>query len=496
MAKLVYLKIDTDLSQVQTLLRKVAARQVVLVVPKNSRLFTAPEKLAILKAESRRLGREVIFATANPEARQMAARAGFRVIRGGKLPGVPRATPAAPVPKRGRRFSAAWPARVSRALAGIVIVIFVLSYFVLPAAAITIMPRSEPVTRDFEIRVDQTLGEASAAELAVPGRVTEVEVVGSRQVAATGSKNVGSKASGFVYLYNFSKDTLILRARSTTLTASGGREYAFIQDVSGIRPTARIGLEDEEVDQTSLIAPVPVVAAANGEQYNLPAGTRLEIDNEVFGSQPKTLYAVVTDDKISGGTNKIVKVVTEGDVNGGLTELSRDLVGEARAKIQEQNTELNILDSGVDFAVVEQASAKQPGQEADEFEVSARLKIRALVYNQAEVSRIVTERMSRLLPDNKKLLSGSPDRISANFTKVDLAAGLATLAVHYQGSIFYSLKAEDYLAKVRGKSEREIREILLSRPEIADVEIDFSPFWVKKAPKMAKKIRLTVKNPS
>lgn len=510
MTKLIYLKSQTDLAQVQATLRKISARsaspalsadrQVVLVVPKNSPLFSAPQKLKILKMEAGRAGREIIFATANAGARAMAARAGFRVISGQKLPRL--AKPQVPIPRRtpaARWFRAAW----TLPAAGLVAAIFVLAYWVLPAAAIKIVPRSEPVTRDFEIRVDQNLTSSmAAADLAVPGRLAEREVVGSRKVISTGSKNVGSKASGFVYLYNFSKDTLILKARSTTLKSQGGKHYYFLQDVGGIRPTARIGLEDQEVDKTSLIAPVPVVAAENGEAYNLPAGTRLEIQNEVFGSQPKTLYAIVTEDKISGGSNKLVKVVSEGDITGALAALERDLASQARQKLQEENANFSVLESGVKSEVREQSSAQQPGQEADEFEVSARLKIRALIYDQAEVARLITEQMTRLLPANKKLLPASsaggpglPDRITADFSKIDLAAGQGLLLAHYQGKIFYALKSEDFVAKVRGKSAQAIREILLSRPEIAEVEIQFSPFWVKKAPQLAKKIHLTIQDP-
>ena len=135
--------------------------------------------------------------------------------------------------------------------------------FYLPSAAITVKARSEPVARDFEIRVDPSAAAASSIELAIPAKTIDREVEGSKTAQATGQRNIGKTASGFVSIYNFSKTTLILKAATTELTANG-RKYYFTQDVGGIRPTARIGLEDQEIDETSLIPPVPIVAAGAG----------------------------------------------------------------------------------------------------------------------------------------------------------------------------------------------------------------------------------------
>lgn len=486
MAKLVYLKPETSLSALQNLLKRISGQRIVLVVPKNSQLLASAMKLRMLKTEASKLGREVIIATADKEGRELAMQAGFSVIKGQKLPRRTLAPAPRPLPERSR-FG-----YYLAASGGALIILFLLIYFLLPGAQVVIRPQSEPITRDFEIRVDSTETQVDASALAVPGRVVEMEVTDGRTVPATGSRNVGMKASGFVNIYNFSKNTLILRAKSTTLTGPNGQKYAFIQDVGSIRPTARIGLEDQEVDPLSLIAPAPVVAADNGEDYNLAKGTRIEIQNEVFGSQPEVLYAVVADENISGGTNKIVKVISEKDVTKGLEELGKDLIGTAREKIKSENADLNLLDSGVVSQVIEQASSQQPGKEASEFEVSARVRIRGLVYNQAEVLGLITDRMGRLLPDNKKLLPSDPDRLTVAFSKADLDAGLGILAAHYESTIVYTLNPEDFVSKIRGKTAAEIRELLLSRAEIREVEITLSPFWVRKAPQLAKKIYIQV----
>src|SRR3989344_2769792 len=361
-----------------------------------------------------------------------------------------------------------------------------LAFLVLPEARIKVAARTEPVTRDFEIEVNQNENTANPAELAVPARIVTEEVEDKKTFPSTGVKNVGRKASGFIYIYNFSKTTLILRAGTTILTA-GDRKYYFTQDVTGIRPTAFIGLQDQEIDETSLIPPVPVVAALPGEVYNLAKGSRLEIQNEVFGKQPKSLYAVAAED-LSGGTTKEVKYVTPDDIAKAGNGLAAEL-------IERELKKLSAASESAASEVLEKKALVPASTETPEFEVSAKVKIQALVYEEADVRDIIIQRIERLLPKNKSLKKDGAFRLGSKFISISIPDGKGVLATHFEGEIIYSLDTAQLTEKVKGKTAEEIREILLSRPEIASVDIKFYPSWVKKAPKFGSKIFLqTVQN--
>ncbi|OGE79416.1 MAG: hypothetical protein A2751_05270 [Candidatus Doudnabacteria bacterium RIFCSPHIGHO2_01_FULL_46_14] len=360
-------------------------------------------------------------------------------------------------------------------------------YIFLPQATITVKARTEPVARDFEIRVDQNTITASSADMTVPGKIIEREVSGQKQYASTGTRNIGKTASGFVSIYNFSKSTLILKAQTTVLTANG-RKYFFTQDATGIRPTARIGLEDEEIDETSLAAPVPLVAAAAGEEYNLPAGTRLEIQNEAFGAQPQKLYAVAGEG-ISGGTTRIAKLVTQNDLDTAYQALASELLDQTRAELTKDDPGARVLDNAFTSQILEQQSQTAVGTETASFEVSGRVKIRALAYDEKDVRKIIFEMIKRLLPEQKILLENSAT-VDASFLSLSLDQAAGTLSAHFQGTIVYRLDREELREKVRGKTTEEIREIMLSKPEIDSLEVQFSPFWVKSAPKLRPKIKI------
>lgn len=366
----------------------------------------------------------------------------------------------------------------------------ILGFIFLPEAWIKVAMRTEATARDFEIRVSENQIEPDSVALAIPGKVLEREVEGTKTYPATGSKNVGKTASGFVTIYNFSKTTLILKAQTTVLSANGKR-YFFTQDVGNIRPTAFIGLTNQEIDPTSLVPPVPVKAEGPGEAYNLPVGTRLEIENEAFGSQPQVLYAVVAEN-ISGGTTKEVKVLTAGDVTSAFADLEEELVDKARQELAAGKKELRLLDNAAAVEIVEQASSHEPGAESQEFSVASKIRLKALVYSENDVLSVVITRIKRLLPENKVLKEGSGGELQSSFLAVNFDEGTGVLKNHFEGKLTYQVDSEDLLRKIRGKRVEEIREVLLSRPEIAEVTIKFYPFWVRKAPSIAKKIHLEI----
>lgn len=364
-----------------------------------------------------------------------------------------------------------------------------LAIVILPEARIKLLVRGEPVAREFEITVDANASTPSMANLAIPGKRVTAEKSGKKSFSSTGTKNIGQKASGFVNIYNFSKSTLILKAQTTVLTANG-RQYFFTQDVANIRPTALLGLEDQEVDVTSLIPPVPIVAASPGETYNLEQGARLEITNEAFGHQAKTLYAAAAA-AVGGGTTKEIKVVTEGDVAAALKNLTAELIAEGKKEAAGEKGTLELLDQALTFEVIEEKAWANPGTETAEFGVEAKVKIQGLAYDRTQALEVARQRIERLLPENQRLQAGSA-AFDANFITVNLQQGIGILKIRFEGQIVYEIDRQDFLRKIRGKNAEEIREIALSRPEVEEVEIRFYPFWVRHAPKFLKKLNLEV----
>ncbi|HYE22053.1 MAG TPA: hypothetical protein VD998_00505, partial [Verrucomicrobiae bacterium] len=236
---------------------------------------------------------------------------------------IPRSTPGpkASTPSRwkfGRDYSKVF------ILTAIILVVAVFGLAVLlPKAEITVYARSEPVTRDLEISVDRNAKGIDHTKLIIPGEVITKELSHTKTFQTSGIKKVGEKATGSVVIYNFTKNTLTLRASTTTLLING-KKYFFTRDATGIRPTATIGSgNDQEVDRTSLTAPVPIIADQAGEEYNLPVNQKIQIQNTALGDNP-SVYAM-NEVAFTGGSAKNVPILSQADIDRATQQMTDEL---------------------------------------------------------------------------------------------------------------------------------------------------------------------------
>jgi hypothetical protein len=125
------------------------------------------------------------------------------------------------------------------------------------------------------------------------------------QVSVMGKKEYGVKAKGKVRIFNFARTALNLRSISTTLSVDG-KKYILKDPLV----SARVSRDNRGVLE-SQNPEVVIEAVSPGEDYNLPIGTKLEIRNSVFGSQPGVLYAEVSSEVVGGNVRYVSSVSTE-----------------------------------------------------------------------------------------------------------------------------------------------------------------------------------------
>lgn len=552
MVKTIYLEYDEEVLSVLQKIRKSGTDEIRLVIPKEARLFRNLTGLRLLRREAEKYQKTLSIATADERGRLLVTRSGLSLASSAmetksdfetnSLPATGRkgamgdimlrpvkplkTAQAKPLPQTPvslpskNRNSEIQPEKDLEALIGpketspkiklpepvklprlsykftvlpavaVVLILAVLGFFVLPAASVTVVPRTEPITRDLEMQVDSSSPVADVQNLTIPGKRDTQEISMSQDYPATGVKNIGEKASGFVTLYNFSKNSLILRSSTTRLEA-GGKIFYFLQDVGSIKPTARIGT-DLQVDQSSLIDPVPIVAGGSGEDYNFPTGTRFEIYNEVFGHQAEVLYAINAN-PIAGGTNKEIKILSATDVEQARADLSLKIAGKMRMDLgQTATSEVKLLDNAYVLQVKEESLSKKINDETDSFTLSQKTLATALLFNEQDVRDLIVERIVRLLPENKYLLPEQQQKLTEQFVSLDISGGVGTLRAHFESQVRYQINADFLVRGLPGKTPTQVKEILLARPEISDVTVSLSPFWVKTVPRFNSKIHFKV----
>ena len=498
-----------DIATVVKKIKDLKERDVIFELEKGSVLLSSSANLRLIKRTGEVLGKKVRVATNDPIGRMLARKAEMLAEDDLEAAGVTRGNPRvkrsdvkpqsfASTASRGGRFSdIVSPKRILPiqtmqslsikvpklpslpkfkiskylvlALATLVVALFAL-VVLLPQAQIIVYARSEPINRDFEIQASQSAKQTDVSLLTIPAELISREVSDTKTFTTAGTRISGTKASGSVMIQNNTSTTLKLRAATTTLVANG-KSFSFVADVSGIKPNGKTG-------------PVSVVADQPGDAYNMPANTRFEIKNTALGN--RDVYAV-NDEALTGGASNGVKIFSQEDFDRAQASMSEQLV----AKVQE-DLSATILPSGSSVEILAKTADKEIGAEAESFNFTMIGRIKALVYKEDDLKAVMTENINNILSADKYLLD-TKDQIRASFKSIDLDAGKGTLSVHFETMVAYKIDDSGLSRLLAGKSAIQIKDILLTKPEIDRVDVKFSPFWVNKAPRFNGKIHIETK---
>ncbi len=511
--KVIKLGKKDDIPAVVRQLKSLKDREVVFEIANGSVLLTSSDNLKLLKRTGEALGKKVFVSTEDEIGKILAKKAG--VLVGDTEVKMPKASPVRVsrsdvkprfsdilgsrkislkhsevdeeprifiTPKVSQPVHHGKPSRRFFKLFVFSIVILVVVVFalavILPKATITAFARSEQVARDLEIKVDKSVSKVDTDNLEIPGTMITKEVSQTKNFPTTGKNLAGTKATGSIVLFNFTTHTLTLKASTTSLLVDG-KKYLFTKDVTGIKPTSS--------DKSPSTGSIGIVAEKPGEDYNLPANTKFEIVNAALGNQ--NVYAVNTTE-IKGGKATATAVLSQEDMDRAVEVLTEDILNQAETDLSaESGTKIRLILSGVNREILAKTANKNVGEATDNFDMTLIAKVTGLSFRDQDVKDLVTTKINQVLSSDKYLLDEGKSEYDAKFRNLDLKNGNGVLQVHFTTVAAYKVDENNLSKILAGKTESEIKEILLSKPEIDDVKVEFWPAWfVHKAPRLNGKV--------
>lgn len=507
-----------DIASVVKQIKNLKDREVLFELSKGSLLLKSSDSLRLMKRTGDALGKKIQVVTDDEVGRILAKKAG--VLAGEQEVHMPKGLPKVARSDVKPRFSDIFGSRRPKVLPAKAIrekavepveepihsfsprvprdwslnnnfskyfilglVLVVMAFFalaiMLPRADITVAARSEPVSRDFEITVDKNATAVDSSNLVIPGIPVSKEVSQTKSFETTGTATAGNKAAGSVQLYNFTTSTLKLKASTTTLVA-GGKKYFFTKDVTDIKPTTSVS--------TPSTPPVGIVAEQAGENYNLPANTKFQIVNTALGS--RNVYATSSTAVSGGATTASAGVLSQADLDKATQTLTNDILTQAESDLsQEKGETIILLPSGLNKEILAHTANKNVGDKVDSFNMTLIAKVTGLGFAEDDLTGLMIQKIQEVLSSDKYLLPDAKKQYNAAFKSLDLAGGKGVLSVHFETMAAYKVDNSNLTKILAGKTEGEIREILLSKPEVDSVKVEFWPHWmVHKAPKFNGKV--------
>lgn len=296
------------------------------------------------------------------------------------------------------------------------------------------------------------------------------EQSGTKDVATTGTKNLGNKAKGTVSLVNTYSSTSQSIPAGATLTINN-QSFKLSQAV--VIPGAEFAVEGTTI---SVKKPGKVdgniEAVEAGESYNINGGrmtivgVTAERDSKVYGENPTT----------AGGTTVNKKVVADTDLETLRSVLVADLVAKGNEDISKQAPSdlMPVGELGKTETISYQASAAL-GAEADKVTGTAKVSVRLAGVTKTDLGKFASVKATADRPNQSFTASKDP---VISVVNADQTALLVRLKLNVEGTVFAKLDTEQLKKQVVGKKEADAQRILSEVPLYSKVEFRYAPSFL------------------
>jgi hypothetical protein len=314
-------------------------------------------------------------------------------------------------------------------------------------------------TKENEIRGTVLSGQLSRTQTATP--------------SGEGAKQVEGTAKGSVTIYNTTNTNQQLVVNTRLLTAEG----VLFRIDAGVTVPANGSVE------------VAVHADQPGAAGDI-AASRFTIPG-LSESLQQVIYAQSTI-AFTGGVSS-VSAIGQADIDRAYEALKSSLEEDAKAMLRGE-TGGGLAGESFTSAVLEQSTEAKVGDEASSFEVSMKLEVTGVFFDEEAAEEIVTRALYAKLPQGKEFASVNSDGMQATVEKSDLEAGTANVRVYEDALATASLTSPALQpGRFVGMTQEEVLQTLSSEGIAKSVEIEFFPSWIHKVPQLKDHVFLEIR---
>lgn len=344
-------------------------------------------------------------------------------------------------------------------IAGVLILIAGLLYWFVPHATVTVLMLPKSLSASETITIDPAVTSVVADSKVIPGTGLQKSVSGSKTIAVTGKKDVGTPAKGGVTIYNKTTDAKTF-SKGAVLTV-GSLQFTLDTDV-------QVASASEEVGSLTFgKGSGSVTASAIGTDSNLAAGKEFDFK----GIDPDIAVAR-NDSALAGGTSKSVTVVSRADQDAFVKAVSSDLVDKAKQDLAGSVTgSQKLIDATIATSVTKKKFNQEIDQEATQLSGDVTLTVSGVSYNEDDVKTLMKSMITGQIPAGYALSEG---RTTVTLENVKVAKdGKITAKATIKTDAIPTLDASDIRSHISGKTLSSAQEYLKGLTGVAGVVVRF-----------------------
>lgn len=399
---------------------------------------------------------------------------------------------------------------IGSVFAVIMVVVLVWAFAFAPAAKVIVHVRTsdQGFSEKIKLTTDQDKEDIDAGIFYMEEKA--IEKTASADFEATGEVDKGTKASGTLTVKRTSPVSIVGNGRDA-ITIPVGTKFTYngLTYVSTAASTLRaVDGKDFDTDtckvSTSLVATcdlskdvtttVKIEAIENGDKYNMGA-VNSGWTASISGATPTSSAA------ISGGSSKIVKIVSKDDL--AVAEENLDITGESDAKkelIDENSDDAIVIKSSFNIENGQLSSSPALGEEVNgdtKPKVTKKTTYKVYTVSRDAVSQYIEKTVEEGLGDDTRTVYATgagkdEEKVIAFFESYKNNNGEYTAKLKSTVKIGPRVTPEMISEKILGQKVGQVRTMLTSINGVADVEINRSYFWVTKIPSDINKVEIEI----
>jgi len=365
-------------------------------------------------------------------------------------------------------------------IAGLIALIafIILALFVLPKGTVTIHTTSEPLTANFNLTANAATPSLDTAKGVLPAKLESKDQTGTQQVTATGQQNNGTKATGSVAMTICASSSPSDIPAGTGVSANG---LSYItQQTAHFHATFQTCGSGVVANSNS----VDITATQGGTKYN----------TSLSSASVAGFSGVTADGSASGGTDNMVTILSQSDINGAKDKLTTGATADDFTKNFKQGLEKQgeyVLGSTLKAGDPVISSTPSVGQPASNATITVKVTYTVLTVKKSDLSQAIQAKLASQIDKSKQKLNGDYLNDTDVTVQNQPAKDAAILSLDVNTTAVPIISIAAVKKQAEGKKAGDVEQAINNWPGVKSVKVDLSPFWVSKVPK--KDAKVTVK---
>ena len=352
-----------------------------------------------------------------------------------------------------------------------------------PQAIITIKAKTTAVDIERTLNLVPS-GERNDEQGILPPVIKQKKANEIVQFNATGTKEVGTKATGTVaFCYNATpNDSYSDTPKKNSITIEAGtRLYASGMQFTTDGDVTVIGGKDAS-GECKTYHSVKATAVNIGPEGNIEKNTALSVSG--YSSSKVTALAKVT---FSGGNKQTVKVVSQADVDTAVAALKKKGDSNAAKKDLASQMSGSVVTIGNSFSVGQSEVKVSPAvgeQSSGQATASMEITYTLMGVNRSDLKGMLSHQLnSKKRPDQKIYSDGVKEIAFSGFAP---AQNGYVVAIKTTGKLGPQVDEASAKRQATGRKSEEVKSLLKQTEGVSDVNVALSPFWVSRVPAVNK----------